>query len=591
MRSVLVVVALSPLVAAAVLLSAVAASSAGPGGYRLASRTGDCNSTSGCTGSLAALGDDGLYGKPIPRLKLQAMVETASRLHVKLTDADSSRWEPPGILRQPETEWRQEAARVAAPPHLLALQIPTPGEDFRLAVTRTGPSNSDLFNCSSSGLAFKDRYLQIGTSLSRGDVIMGIGQHSRSTLGVQPGTYTLWNHDEGQGANMYGSHPFYMVLRADGTSHGVFLLNSNAMDIVVTEESLTFRVVGGVLDLYIFAGPSPKEVVRQYHNLIGFPVLPPYWGLAFHQCRWGYVSTEHTRSVVAGYVAASIPLDVIWNDIDSLGSCESAGPAHGGASNCDFTWGQNFTTQGDLIEELHGDGPLGGRRYVVIFDPAIGNVTGYQPYEDGKAADVFIKQGDGSGDNFVGKLWPGSVVWPSFINPRAKAYWAKQVADFHKHSKFDGMWLDENEISNMELEHAPISDGRPAWSQPCATARYCDLPYTVNNTGRMANLSFGTIAADAIHGKLNGSSHGELLREFDVHNLYGALETQASAEAMRTITGKRAFVISRSSFPGISGRSGGHWLGDAAPDWATVETTVPGVMTMGIFGAKNGIFF
>jgi hypothetical protein len=30
-------------------------------------------------------------------------------------------------------------------------------------------------------------------------------------------------------ANLYGSHPFYMVQEGDGQAHGVFLLNSNAM--------------------------------------------------------------------------------------------------------------------------------------------------------------------------------------------------------------------------------------------------------------------------------------------------------------------------------------------------------------------------
>ena len=32
-----------------------------------------------------------------------------------------------------------------------------------------------------------------------------------------------------ENANLYGAHPFYMVMEEGGDSHGFFLLNSNAM--------------------------------------------------------------------------------------------------------------------------------------------------------------------------------------------------------------------------------------------------------------------------------------------------------------------------------------------------------------------------
>ncbi len=42
-----------------------------------------------------------------------------------------------------------------------------------------------------------------------------------------------------------GSHPFYLDLRTDGSAHGVFLKNSNGMDIELEDTSLNYRVIGG----------------------------------------------------------------------------------------------------------------------------------------------------------------------------------------------------------------------------------------------------------------------------------------------------------------------------------------------------------
>lgn len=36
--------------------------------------------------------------------------------------------------------------------------------------------------------------------------------------------------------------------------------------------------------------------------------MPPYWGLGFHLCRWGYTSTNITREVVKNMTAALFPL-------------------------------------------------------------------------------------------------------------------------------------------------------------------------------------------------------------------------------------------------------------------------------------------
>ena len=43
-----------------------------------------------------------------------------------------------------------------------------------------------------------------------------------------------------------GAHPFYLELRSSGNAHGVFLKNSNGMDVVLDSTSLRYNVIGGI---------------------------------------------------------------------------------------------------------------------------------------------------------------------------------------------------------------------------------------------------------------------------------------------------------------------------------------------------------
>ena len=42
-----------------------------------------------------------------------------------------------------------------------------------------------------------------------------------------------------------GAHPFYLDLRPPGNAHGVYLRNSNGMDVALADDSLTYNVIGG----------------------------------------------------------------------------------------------------------------------------------------------------------------------------------------------------------------------------------------------------------------------------------------------------------------------------------------------------------
>ncbi len=71
-----------------------------------------------------------------------------------------------------------------------------------------------------------------------------------------------------------GVHPFHINLELNNTGqtnvHGQFILNSNAMDIDLQPlPALTYTTIGGIIDLYIFTGPTVENVIQQYWDVIG----------------------------------------------------------------------------------------------------------------------------------------------------------------------------------------------------------------------------------------------------------------------------------------------------------------------------------
>uniref|UniRef100_A0A672MP11 Lysosomal alpha-glucosidase n=1 Tax=Sinocyclocheilus grahami TaxID=75366 RepID=A0A672MP11_SINGR len=479
--------------------------------------------------------------RDIPTLQLDVMPETLGRLHLSLKDPASPRYEVPFVTSQLRGH--------------KDIQNPLYDVDFQPDpfgfIVRRKSNGRVLLNTTIGPLLFADQYLQLSTSMAS-SVISGLGEHyTPITLDLNWSSVSLWNRDMAphRSANLYGSHPFFLVQEGDGQAHGVFLLNSNAMEVFLQPApALTWVTVGGILDFYIFLGPSPQSVVQQYHEVIGYPMMPSYWSLGFHLCRWGYTSTNITRTVVQLMRQAKIPLDVQWNDLDYADQRRV------------FTFDpQRFGDLPQMVEEFHQL----GMKYVLILDPGISSASppgSYKPFDDGLKRGVFIK--NSTGQILIGKVWPGPTAFPDFTNPTTQDWWMDCIRVFHSKVPVDGLWIDMNEPSNFvqgSVDGCPDSD----LEKP---------PYTPGVIG--GQLNSGTLCV---------SAQQYLSNHYNLHNLYGLTEAIATHRALLKVKSTRPFVLSRSSFPGL-GRFSAHWTGDVRSDWEQLRFSIPGVLLFGLYG-------
>lgn len=206
------------------------------------------------------------FPKDILTLRLDVLVETESRLHFTIKDPVNKRYEVP--LATPHV-------RSQAPPPLYSVEFSK--EPFGVVVRRK-LGRRVLLNTTVAPLFFADQFLQLSTSLPT-QHITGLAEHlSPLMLSTNWTKVTLWNRDIAPmpDVNLYGSHPFYLALEDGGSAHGVLLLNSNAMDVVLQPSpALSWRSIGGILDVYVFLGPEPKSVVQQYLDVVGRPAPGP----------------------------------------------------------------------------------------------------------------------------------------------------------------------------------------------------------------------------------------------------------------------------------------------------------------------------
>ena len=345
---------------------------------------------------------------------------------------------------------------------------------------------------------------------------------------------------------LYGSIPFMQAHRKNETV-GVFWLNAAEtwVDITKTKSGIQKWTGGdgsnvdtnthwfsesGLLDVFIFLGPSTQDILKTYTGLTGFSQLPQEFAIGYHQCRWNYMSDQEVIDVDQKFDLHSIPYDVIWLDLEYTDDRKY------------FTWDSDKfpdpIRMQDQLNKRH-------RKLVTLIDPHIKNTGNYPVVDQLKSKDLAIINKDGA--VYDGWCWPGSSHWIDCFNPAGREWWKTLFkVDFWKGSTENTfIWNDMNEPS--------VFNG-PETTMPKDNLHYDNWEHR------------------------------------DVHNINGMTFVNATYHALlerNRGNPTRPFILTRSFYAG-SQRLGAMWTGDNLATWGHLETVFPILLSLNIAGYPFG---
>ncbi len=372
---------------------------------------------------------------------------------------------------------------------------------------------------SESKVILKSRVREKSSMYGFGEKAVGLDLRGRNV--------SLWNHDPdgtyGPGDDpLYIGIPVYMDLES-GKGYLAFYNTPTKCEVDIcsaNKDEISFTFNGGGLDYFLLTG-EVQDLSTGFSEISGKPMMPPEWGLGFHQSRYSYMSSKEISEVASGFEENDLPVSAIHMDIDHMDGYRV------------FTFDkERFGDVENLSRELMGK----GIRIVTIIDPGIKKDQNYEVYRKGERGGYFVRTPEGN--TVYAPVWAGMSAFPDFTNEEAQKWWAANY-EFYLQKGVSGFWHDMNEPATFTL-----------WGD-------------------------NTIPLSASFEKGPHST---------VHNLFGLYMAKAAHDGLKgRKNGGRPFILTRSGWAGIQ-KYAFVWTGDTESSEREMLSTVSTIINMGLSG-------
>ena len=419
--------------------------------------------------------------------------------------------------------------------------------------------------------------------------IYGFGERNYN-FNLDIGRYTIWGNDTtytnrdrlNGGWNLMGHQPIGLHLTKYKKYLGLLFLNANCQDVVIDNinsklnnknENLDINnfshilrhiTIGGIINYYLTLGDTPEESILGLHTIYGHPTIPPFWGLGWHQCKWGYKNTAQLKDIRQNYLKNNIPLDALWTDIDMMDQKRN------------FILSREFVDVPDFIKYLH----INGQHFIPLVDYGIPKKHSDPYYKFGLSTNAFLYS-NFTKEFLISYVWPGDSVFPDFFIDEGINLWKKGLNDYNDKLNYDGMWIDMNEpamIGGQRGDYAEvIHDSNKVTKEKNI---YLDIPYLPGEGPLHTSLSHNTISVNAYSRRNDPSNNFYTM--YNVKSLISKIQVKITNEFLHSVD-KRPFIVSRANTIG-HGKYAFHWLGDNISTFEMLRWSISGIFNYNIFG-------